>query len=147
MLIFTSTLVPDRPSAGPPPFQTLSWLLSGIYQLLLPLRQVVLICIWIFNGKGVQYCSWKANVLQRLAPTCPNTPARKFLIMLNTSIRCLRSVLGFRIRRVSRIEVKLCKTVTLQKQDWTPSALWWQLLKSLTYSKSKISLNITESRI
>ncbi len=47
--------------------------------------------IFLLN-KGVQSCSWRASVLQSLAPTSSNTISRKFLVSLKTLISWFRCV-------------------------------------------------------
>lgn len=48
-----------------------------------------------------------------LATTCPNIPAWKFLVILETLITLVQwCLIG--------VKAKLCRTVALQEQDWTP---------------------------
>ncbi len=63
-----------------------------------------------YYSRGVQTWSWRATVLQSLAPTCLNTPAWKFLVCLVRSRLAGSSVFNWGWSR----------TVALQEQDWTP---------------------------
>ncbi len=63
-----------------------------------------------YYSRGVQTWSWRATVLQSLAPTCLNTPAWKFIVCLIRSRLAGSSVFNWGWSR----------TVALQEQDWTP---------------------------
>ncbi len=77
------------------------------------------ICIWIYT-RDAQTQSWRAGVLQSLAPTCLNTPAWKFLVCL---IRAWLAASGVFNRH--------CRTPALQDRVWAPliySNFTWKIL-------------------
>ncbi len=82
----------------------------------------VLKCVylhWIYT-RDAQTQSWRAGVLQSLAPTCLNTPAWKFLVCL---IRAWLAASGVFNRH--------CRTPALQDRVWAPliySNITWKIL-------------------
>lgn len=68
------------------------------FRSLYPSKPAYIGCSSNVIGRGVQYCYWRANVLQSWAPTWPNTLISWWLF---------------------RTGAKLCKIVALQEQDWT----------------------------
>jgi len=89
-----------------------------------------------FIKLSAQTRSWRATVLQRLIPNCLNTLAWKFLV-------CLRHWLAVQVCLIG-VEPKLCRTVALQEQNWTPLLLAYRLIKTfVSFAIKKIGNILT----